>query len=83
MEGTYDYKMITVWAWLVRGLVTCAGRGMEIKDFINVKSLDDIERVLGKFKYYLDDESPDKLIPGGQQDNRFIVRNTYKLSDRV
>lgn len=83
MEGTYDYKMITVWAWLVRGLVTCASRGMEIKDFINVKSLDDIERVLGKFKYYLDDESPDKLIPGGQQDNRFIVRNTYKLSDRV
>jgi hypothetical protein len=79
MQGTLDYKRVTVWAWLVRGLVTCAKRGMQLKDLIQTKTLGDVIQVMTKFDYLIDDETPDEIIPGGQRDNEFVKLYEYKV----
>jgi hypothetical protein len=72
MAGTYDAKEITFWAWLVRGMVTIAKRGAELKNFLHVKDLNDIIEVYAKFNYLLHDEGAELLIPGGMQDKKHI-----------
>lgn len=79
MEGTLNYKRVTVWAWLVRGLVTCAKRGMQLKDLINAKTLGDVMQVMTKFDYWIDNETPDEIIPGGQRDNEFVKLYDYRI----
>lgn len=80
MQGTLDYKRVTVWAWLVRGLVTCAKRGMQLKDLINAKTLGDVMQVMTKFDYWIDNETPDEIIPGGQRDNEYIKLYDYRIT---
>ena len=80
MEGNYDFKRITVWAWLVRGLVEVAKRGAKFSDFKDVTDLNSIIEVLGKFKYFLHDEGAQMLIPGGINDNRHITTVTHQLT---
>jgi hypothetical protein len=80
MEGNYDFKRITVWAWLVRGLVEVANRGAKFSNFKDVTDLNGIIEVLGKFNYFLHDEGAQMLIPGGINDNRHITTVTHQLT---
>jgi hypothetical protein len=82
MEGNLDYKLITVWAWFVRGLVSAAKRGMELKDMLHITTVQGIVNVLAKFEHRIDDESPGLLIPGGTNDNELIEKYTYRVMDR-
>jgi len=82
MEGTLDYKKITVWAWLVRGLVTCAQRGMTLGSLIKTKNLEEVISVMNKYNYSLSDENPYEIIPGGRQDNDFIKKHQYMILER-
>lgn len=79
MQGTLNYKRVTVWAWFVRGLVTCAKRGMQLKDLIQTKTLGDVMEVMAKFNYSIDNETPDEIIPGGQRDNEFVKLYDYRI----
>jgi hypothetical protein len=72
MQGTYDAKEITFWAWLVRGMVEVAKRGAELKNFLHVKDLNDIIEAYAKFNFLLHDEGAELLIPGGMQDKKHI-----------
>jgi hypothetical protein len=72
MAGTYDAKRITIWAWIVRGLVEVMKRGAELKDFLGVKDINGLIEVYAKFKFFLHDENPELLIPGGQQDKKHL-----------
>jgi hypothetical protein len=72
MQGTYDAKEITFWAWLVRGMVEIAKRGAELKNFLHVKDLNDIIEAYAKFNFLLHDEGAELLIPGGMQDKKHI-----------
>lgn len=83
MEGTLNYQKITMWAWLVRGLVTCAQRGMTLTDMVKTKNLEDVMSVMKKYNYTLSSENPDEIIPGGRQDNEFIKKHVYKITERV
>ena len=74
MAGGYNAPRITFWSWLLRGLVTTAQRGAELKDFMKVKDIDGIIETFARFNYFLHDENPALLIPGGQQDNKHIKR---------
>ena len=78
MLGNYDEKLITVWAWMLRGLVEVCKRGAKLNDFLGVASFDDYIEVLGKFEYTLQDEKAGLLIPGGQQDNKYIERYAHE-----
>lgn len=78
MLGNYDAKLITVWAWMVRGLVEVCKRGARLNDFLGVASFNDYVTVLAKFDYRLEDEKAGLLIPGGQQDNKYIKRYTHE-----
>lgn len=78
MAGNYDFKLITVWAWTLRGLIEVAKRGAQLKDFLAVKSFNDLIEVYGKFNFLLHDEHPDLLIPGGQQDSKHIKRYAHE-----
>ena len=78
MAGNYDFELITVWAWTLRGLIEVAKRGAQLKDFLAVKSFNDLIEVYGKFNFLLHDEHPDLLIPGGQQDSKHIKRYAHE-----
>lgn len=82
LAGTYDAEKITMWAWLVRGFVECAKRGMKFHDFKQVDTFNGIIEVFAKYNYFLHDESPDRLIPGGLRDNEYIKRQQHALAER-
>lgn len=78
MAGTYDAKRITIWAWIVRGLIEVMKRGAELKDFISVSDINGLIEVYARFNFFLHDENPGLLIPGGQQDKKHIQLQLHK-----
>lgn len=82
MAGNYDAAKITTWAWLVRGFVECAKRGMKFHDFRDVTNFNGIIEVFAKYNYFLHDENPDRLIPGGMRDNAHIKRQSHRIMER-
>lgn len=78
MEGNYDAEAITIWAWTVRGLVEVCKRGAELKNFIQITDFNGLVELYAKFNYMLHDEGADLLIPGGQQDNKYITRKVHE-----
>lgn len=82
LAGTYDAERITMWAWTVRGFVECAKRGMKFNDFINVTTFNGIIEVFAKYNYFLHDEGPQRLIPGGMRDNHYIKRQSHRIMER-
>jgi hypothetical protein len=61
-------KRISVWAWLVRGLVEIAKRGATFGDFKKCESLDDVIKVYAKYNFTVKSENPGLLIPGSKSD---------------
>lgn len=78
MAGNYNASRITTWAWIVRGLVEVMKRGAQLRDFLAVKDLNGLIEVYGKFNFFLHDENPGLLIPGGQQDKKHIQLQLHK-----
>jgi hypothetical protein len=78
MAGGIDAEWITIWAWTVRGLVEVCSRGAELKDFINITDFNGLVEMYAKFNYTLHDEGAKLLIPGGQQDNKYITRMKHE-----
>lgn len=68
MDCNLDADKITFWAWLVRGLVETAKRGATLRDFKKVADLNDVIDVLGKFNYFIQNETPDVLVYGTKSD---------------
>ena len=73
-----DGKLITVWAWLVRGLVEVAKRGAKFGDFKNASTLADVVNVFAKFDYNLNSESPGLVIVGSKSDEGKYEKVTHK-----
>jgi hypothetical protein len=61
-------KRISVWAWLVRGLVEIAKRGATFGDFKKCESLDDVIKIYAKYNFTVKNENPGLLIPGSKSD---------------
>lgn len=78
MAGTIDAKEITIWAWLVRGMVTVAKRGATFQSYKEVTDFNGIIEVFAKFNYFLHDEGTELLIPGASRDAEFIKTNTLR-----
>ena len=78
MAGTYNAERITIWAWIVRGLVEVMKRGAQLRDFLGVKDINDLIEVYGRFNFFLHDENPGLLIPGGVQDKKHIQLQLHK-----
>jgi hypothetical protein len=73
-----DGKLITVWAWLVRGLVEVAKRGAKFGDFKNASTLADVVNAFAKFNYTLQSESPGLVIVGSKSDEGKYEKITHK-----
>lgn len=73
-----DGKLITVWAWLVRGLVEVAKRGAKFGDFKNASTLADVVDVFAKFDYKLNSESPGLVIVGSKSDEGNYAKVVHK-----
>ena len=70
-------KRISVWAWLVRGLVEIAKRGATFGDFKKCESLDDVIKVYAKYNFTVKGENPGLLIPGSKTDTPKVVRVSH------
>ena len=70
-------KRISVWAWLVRGLVEIAKRGATFGDFKKCESLDDVVKVYAKYNFTVKGENPGLLIPGSKTDTPKVVRVSH------
>jgi len=68
MDCNYNADRITLFAWLVRGLVTAAKRGATIAAFASVTNYYDLVVALGKFNYFLANETPELVVPGSKVD---------------
>ena len=73
-----DGKLITVWAWLVRGLVEVAKRGAKFGDFKNASTLADVVNGFAKFNYTLQSESPGLVIVGSKSDEGKYEKVAHK-----
>jgi hypothetical protein len=76
-NSNLNSKRISVWAWLVRGLVEIAKRGATFGDFKKCESLDDVLKVYAKFNFTVKSENPGLLIPGTKADTDSIRKVTH------
>lgn len=77
MDCNYEEDMITFWAWLMRGLVTCAKRGATVSNYIKVKDFNDLVNVYGKFNFFLASETPEQIIYGSRQDKFAFTKTQH------
>ena len=73
-------KRISVWAWLVRGLVEIAKRGATFGDFKKCQSLGDVLEVYAKYNFTVKGENPGLLIPGTKYDLDRINRVSHRTA---
>jgi hypothetical protein len=77
-----DSKLISVWAWLVRGLVEVAKRGAKFTDFKKCVSLADMIAVYAKFNFTPESENPKLVITGSKSDEDRVEKVTHKVLTR-
>lgn len=77
MDCNLDAKRMHLWAWIVRGLVTSAKRGMKFNDALPVKDLVGVIELLAKFDVLLHDESPEEIVYGSKTDAAYVKRNGF------
>lgn len=78
MDCNYDADMITFWAWMMRGLVTCAKRGATISNYMEVKDFNDLVNVYGKFNFFLASEMPEQVIYGTKTDQYAFSKTSHR-----
>lgn len=75
MDCNLDGMRINAWAWMVRGLVTAAKRGMTIADAAKVHKISDYVDVLAKFNVTPASEAPEEVVYGSRTDMPYITQN--------
>jgi hypothetical protein len=78
-----DSKLISVWAWLVRGLVEVAKRGATFAHFKECKTIHDMLAVYAKFNFTPESENPGLVIVGSKSDEERITKVEHKQFSRV
>jgi len=77
-----DSKLISTWAWLVRGLVEVAKRGATFTHFKECKSLEDMLAVYAKFNFTPESENPGLVIVGSRSDQNRVEKVVHKVLTR-
>jgi hypothetical protein len=80
MACNFDWREITIWAAIVRGIVTCAKRGAKFFDYKNINTIAGIFEVFKKFQYELGNEQVDGFVYGSKVDKAHIaleLKNEY------
>ena len=70
MNCNFDYNRITFMAWMARGLVETAKRGVKIHEFFAVKDIHDLIEVYAKYDYTLTSETHEIDDPVGSRYNQ-------------
>lgn len=82
MDCNYDADRITLFAWMVRGLVEVAKRGATLQSFMKVTDFNDFVVALGKFNYFLASEMPGLIIPGTKADANSVTKVQHRVVSR-
>ena len=80
MACNFDWREITIWAAIVRGIVTCAKRGAKFYDYRNINTIAGIFEVFKKFNYELGFEQVDGHVYGSKIDKAYVaeeIKNEY------
>ena len=80
MACNFSWREITIWAAIVRGIVTCAKRGAKFYDYRNINTIAGIFEVFKKFNYQLGFEQVDGFVYGSRVDKAHIaqeLKNEY------
>lgn len=77
-----DSKLISVWAWLVRGLVETSKRGATFAHYKECKSVADMLAVYAKFNFTPESENPGLVIAGSRSDESRTPKVTHKVLTR-
>jgi hypothetical protein len=80
MACNFNWREITIWATIVRGIVTCAKRGAKFFDYKNINTIAGIFEVFKKFQYELGNEQVDGFVYGSKVDKAHIaleLKNEY------
>ena len=77
MDCNLDANRMHLWAWIVRGLVTAAKRGMRFNDALHVTDVVGVIELLAKFNVLLHDENPEEIIYGSKTDAAYVKRNNF------
>lgn len=75
MDCNLDAARINGWAWMVRGLVTAAKRGMTIADAAKVYKISDYVDVLAKFNVTPVSEGTEEIVYGSRTDMSYLTQN--------
>lgn len=78
MDCNLDANRITIWAWLVRGLVEVVKRGATLQSFMKVTDLDSMIDVYSSYKYTIQNENPGEIIPGSRVDTNLVKTVQHK-----
>lgn len=80
MACNFDWREITIWAAIVRGIVSCAKRGAKFYDYKNINTIAGIFKVFKKFNYELGFEQVDGHVYGSKIDKAHTaqeLKNEY------
>lgn len=82
MAGTYDYKAIHGWAWIVRGLTEACRQGAQLRDFIHVNDFDQLLQVLiYKFSHDKRFENLDGVVYGSKMDQTQYTKGQFEFTN--
>ncbi len=73
MDCNLDSNRILGWAWMVRGLVTAAKRGLQIHNALHVTNIAQYVEMLAKFNVTTSNEKPDEIVYGSRHDMNEII----------
>ena len=79
MSGTYNYKEIHAWAWIVRGLVNAVAKDATIGHFMKVNTFNELVEVLRKFKHNIKFENMTGVAIGTNGDSYAYSRNSFSF----
>jgi hypothetical protein len=77
MACNFDWREITVWAAIVRGIVNAAKRGAQFHEFKNITDLDTLMERLAKFDHTIGNEEPEELIYGSRTDKDIVAKTKF------
>jgi hypothetical protein len=77
MACNFDWREITTWAFIVRGIVNAAKRGATFRDFKHVTDLNNLLDRIAKFNHVLGNETPEEHVYGSRVDKNIIERGVF------
>ena len=77
MDCNYDADRITLFAWMVRGLVETAKRGAKLQSFMKVQNFHDLVMAFSKFNYFIQNEGTGLVVPGTKVDMNVVPKVSH------